>query len=127
MHDARRQHPPAALPVGLTREPEINGIVGENSPDELRLWQQSIPHAMLGTHWESGRWMLPPGVVHVYLIGSWRRLTLAMLREAIRRQAVSLTVRCARGWIDVPLNSVRRIAGYRGRLAQIGRNFRSAG
>ena len=95
---------------GLTREPALNGIVGENGPDELRLWQQSIPHAMLGTYWESGRWMLPPGVVHVYLIGSWRRLTLAMLREAIRRQAVSLTVRCARGWIDVPLDSVRRIA-----------------
>jgi glycosyltransferase involved in cell wall biosynthesis len=104
---------------GLACEPAVNGVVGENGPDELRVLQQSIPHALLGTYWESGRWTLPPGAMHVYLIGSWRRLTLAMLRETIRRQAVSLTVRCARGWIDVPLDTVRRIGGYSGRLARI--------
>lgn len=107
----------------LAHEPAVNAIVGENGPDELQFWEQSIPHAMLGTYCESGRWVLPPGVMHVYLIGSWRRLTLAMLRETIRRQAVSLTVRCARGWIDVPLDSVRRVAGYRSRLARTWRRF----
>jgi glycosyltransferase involved in cell wall biosynthesis len=108
---------------GLASEPTVNAIVGKNGLDELQLWQRSAPRAALGTYWESGRWALPPGVIHIYLIGSWRRITLAMLRETIRRQAVSLTVRCARGWIDVPLDLVRRIAGFRGRLAQTWRRL----
>lgn len=100
----------------LAREPTVNAIVSKTDPAEIGALRRQVPTANLGAYWEPGRWMLPPGIVHVYFIGSWRLLTLAILRETIRQNAVSLSVRCGRSWIDVPIGAIRRAAGYRRRL-----------
>jgi glycosyltransferase involved in cell wall biosynthesis len=89
----------------LIREEAINGLVSKHNPVELQRLQQQFPSANLGGYWEPGLWALPPGAVHVYFVGSWRLITLSMLREALRRQIVTLTVRCAREWVDILLDT----------------------
>lgn len=97
----------------LAREEAINGLVSKHNPVELRRLQQQLPSANLGGYWEPGLWALPPGAVHVYFIGSWRLITLAMLREALRRQVLTLTVRCGREWVDTPLGAMHKLAALR--------------
>jgi glycosyltransferase involved in cell wall biosynthesis len=43
----------------------------------------------------------------VYFLGPWRLLTVAMLRQAIRRDLLSLRVRVAHSWASVPLATIR--------------------
>ena len=93
----------------LTREKVINGFVSKHNPVELRRLQQQLPSANIGGYWDPGLWALPPGAVHVYFIGSWRLITLAMLREALRRQVLTLTVRCGREWVDMPLDARHKL------------------
>lgn len=106
---------PGELAV-LAREPPVNAIVAKQGVGEIRLLQEQVPDAKLGAYWEPGHWMLPAGIVHVYLVGSWRLLTLPMLQEAVRQHVVTLTVRLGRAWVDVPLDAIRLAAGYRRRL-----------
>jgi glycosyltransferase involved in cell wall biosynthesis len=94
----------------LTREEPVNGLVSKHNPLELRRLQKEFPAANVGGYWEPGLWLLPPGAAHVYFIGSWRLITLAMLREALRRQVLTLTVRCGREWVDIPLDAIRKLA-----------------
>ena len=107
----------------LTREGEINGLVSKHNPVELRRLQEQLPNANLGSYWEPGLWALPPGAVHVYFIGSWRLITLAMLREALRRQVLTLTVRCGREWVDMPLNAAHKLAAWRRHVSRSARLF----
>ena len=93
----------------LTCEKAINGFVSKHNPAELRLLQQQLPSANIGRYWEPGLWALPPGAVHVYFIGSWRLITLTMLREVLRRQVLTLTVRCGREWVDIPLDARHKL------------------
>jgi glycosyltransferase involved in cell wall biosynthesis len=88
----------------LAGEKAVNGLVSKHDAVELRRLKLQLPSANLGGYWEPGLWALPPGAVHVYFIGSWRMVTWAMLREALRRQVVTLTVRCGREWVDMPLD-----------------------
>ena len=94
----------------LTREKEINGLVSKHNPVELRRLRHELPGANLGGYWEPGLWALPPGAVPIYFTGSWRLITLAMLREALRRQVLTLTVRCGREWMDIPLDATHKLA-----------------
>jgi glycosyltransferase involved in cell wall biosynthesis len=100
----------------LARKRSVNAIVAKHGISEIPSLRGHAPEANLGAYWDPGCWMLPPGVVHVYLVGSWRLLTVAMLREAVRQQAVSLSVRLGRAWVDVPLDAIRRVAVYRYRM-----------
>jgi glycosyltransferase involved in cell wall biosynthesis len=97
----------------LTGEGVINGLVSKHNPVELRRLQQQLPSANLGGYWEPGLWALPPGAMHVYFIGSWRLITLTMLREALRRQVLTLTVRCGREWVDMPLDATHKLVALR--------------
>jgi glycosyltransferase involved in cell wall biosynthesis len=94
----------------FARKTAVGGIVTKHRPDALAALRRRVPGANLGGYWEPGVWSLPAGALHVYFVGSWRHLTMAMLREAVRRQVLTLTVRCARMWVDVPLDAVRRLA-----------------
>ena len=105
----------------LIREEAINGLVGKHNPVELHRLQQQFPSANLGGYWEPGLWALPPGAVHVYFVGSWRLITLSMLREALRRQIVTLTARCAREWVDVPLDATHKLVALRRRASRAAR------
>ena len=105
----------------LAREPVINGLVGKHNPAELRRLQHQFPSANLGGYWEPGLWALPPGAMHVYFIGSWRLITLAMLREVLRRQVLTLTVRCGRRWVDMPLDATLKLAALRSRASRAAR------
>jgi glycosyltransferase involved in cell wall biosynthesis len=107
----------------LTRQKVINGLVSKHNPVELRLLQQQLPNANLGGYWEPGLWLLPPGVMHVYFVGSWRLITLSMLREALRRQIVTLTVRCAREWVDMPLDATHKLVTLRRRASRAAELF----
>ena len=105
----------------LIREEAINGLVGKHNPVELHRLQQQFSSANLGGYWEPGLWTLPPGAVHVYFVGSWRLITLSMLREALRRQIVTLTARCAREWVDVPLDATHKLVALRRRASRAAR------
>ena len=105
----------------LIREEAINGLVGKHNPVELHRLQQQFPSANLGGYWEPGLWALPSGAVHVYFVGSWRLITLSMLREALRRQIVTLTARCAREWVDVPLDATHKLVALRRRASRAAR------
>lgn len=107
----------------LAREEAINGLVSKHNAVELRRLKLQLPSANLGGYWEPGLWALPPGAVHVYFIGSWRLITLAMLREALRRQVVTLTVRCGREWVDMPLNATHKLVALRRRASRAARLF----
>jgi glycosyltransferase involved in cell wall biosynthesis len=104
----------------LTGEGQVNGIVSKHGPVEIELLRHEFPAANLGHYMEPGLWSLPSGEAHVYFVGSWRLITIAMLREALRRDARSLTVRCGQRWVGVPLGLVRRVAAsrIRARLVQ---------
>jgi glycosyltransferase involved in cell wall biosynthesis len=97
----------------LTEEKQVNGIVSKHGPLEIELLRKDIPGANLGHYMEPGVWSLPPGAAHVYFVGSWRLITAAMLREALRLDLRSLTVRCGGRWVGVPLPMVRRMAASR--------------
>lgn len=101
----------------LARESAINGLVSKHNPVELRRLQHELPGANLGGYWDPGVWALPPGATHVYFIGSWRLVTLPMLREVLRRKVLTLTVRCGRGWIDMPLDAAHKLAALVPRIA----------
>ena len=105
----------------LIREEAINGLVSKHNPVELHRLQQQFPSANLGGYWEPGLWALPLGAVHVYFVGSWRLITLSMLREALRRQIVTLTVRCAREWVDMPLDATHKLVALRRRASRAAR------
>jgi hypothetical protein len=107
----------------LTREEAINGLVSKHNPVELRRLKRQHPSANLGGYWEPGLWALPAGAVHVYFIGSWRLITLAMLREALRRQVLTLTDRCTRGWVDMPLDATHKLVALRRRASPAVRLF----
>jgi glycosyltransferase involved in cell wall biosynthesis len=107
----------------LAREEAINGLVSKHNPLELRRLKRQLPSANLGGYWEPGLWALPPGAVHVYFIGSWRLITLAMLREALRRQVLTLTVRCGREWVDMPLDTTHKLVALRHRASRAARLF----
>src|SRR5579884_1467892 len=109
--------------AALAREPEISGIVGKLSPTELPQLQQQMPDANLGAYWEPGRWILPAGASHIYFVGSWRLISLAMLREALRQNIVTLSARCGREWIDLPLGLIRFAAAGRRVLPPIIRRW----
>ena len=107
----------------LAREEAINGLVSKHNPVELRRLKRQLSSVNLGGYWEPGLWALPPGAVHVYFIGSWRLITLAMLREALRRQVLTLTVRCAREWVDMPLDATHKVVALRRRASRAARLF----
>lgn len=69
-----------------------------------------------GRNVTNGRWSLPPGARHVYLIDSWGRVTLPMLREAVRQDVVTLTARYPAGWATLPLQRLRSVVVARNRL-----------
>lgn len=100
----------------LASDPLVGGIVVKCNNDALEQLRERFPAAKLGAYWEPGRWMLPSGTSHVYLVGSWRHITVQMLREAIRQNVVTMTARWSGGWIDIPLRSIRRVAEQRHRL-----------
>jgi glycosyltransferase involved in cell wall biosynthesis len=105
--------------ASLANNPLVGGIVAKHNNDTLQQLEEMFPAAKLGAYWEPGRWVLPSGARHVYLVGSWRLITLQMLRAAIRQNVVTLTARCSCGWIDIPLRSIRRVAEQRYRLRPI--------
>jgi glycosyltransferase involved in cell wall biosynthesis len=109
---------PLSVPeiAALAGRSVVNGIVGKHRPETVVSLRREIPNANLGSYWEPGAWSLPDDALHVYFIGSWRLVTPAMLREAVRRQVLTLTVRCGRSWVDVPLGTVGRIARSRAAL-----------
>ena len=107
----------------LAREEAINGFVSKHNPVELGRLKRRLPNANLGSYWEPGLWALPPGAVHVYFIGSWRLITLAMLREALRRQVLTLTVRCGRKWVDMPLDATHKLVALRCGVTRAARLF----
>ncbi len=49
-----------------------------------------------------------PSRTHVYFAGSPAKLTIPMLRAALRAEALGLTCLTPFGWIDIPLGSIRR-------------------
>lgn len=100
----------------LASNPLVGGIVVKCDNDALDQLKERFPAARLGAYWEPGRWVLPSGTSHVYLVGSWRHITVPMLREAIRQNVVTMTARWSGGWIDIPLRSIRRVAEQRHRL-----------
>ena len=107
----------------LAREEAVNGLVSKHNLVELRRLKRRLPSANLGGYWEPGLWALPPGAVHVYFIGSWRLITWAMLREALRRQVLTLTVRCGREWVDMPLNATHKLVAWRRQVSRSVRLF----
>ena len=107
----------------LARQEAINGLVSKHNLVELRRLQHQLPRANLGAYWEPGLWALPPGAVHVYFIGSWRLITLAMLREAVRRQVLTLTVRCGREWLDMPLYATHKLVALQRHAFRTARLF----
>src|SRR5579863_3662627 len=100
----------------LASNPLVGGIVVKCDNDALGPLKERFPATKLGAYWEPGRWVLPSGTSHVYLVGSWRHITVPMLREAIRQNVVTMTARWSGGWIDIPLRSIRRVAEQRHRL-----------
>lgn len=94
----------------------VDGIVVKHDVDAVEGLKQRFPAANLGAYWEPGRWMLPSGAKHVYLVGSWRHITVQMLREAVRQNVVTVTARWSCGWIDIPLRSIRSVAEQRHRF-----------
>jgi glycosyltransferase involved in cell wall biosynthesis len=107
----------------LAGEEAINGLISKHNPVELRRLKRQLPSANLGGYWEPGLWALPPGVLHVYFIGSWRLITLAMLREVLRRQVLTLTVRCGREWVDIPLDATHKLVALRRGASRAARLF----
>ena len=97
----------------LARQPAVAGIVSKHDPARIGLLKKEVPSANIGVFWEPGRWVLPGGTPHLYFIGSWRLVTPSMLREAFRQQAVTITVRCGREWVDLPMGMIGRAAAGR--------------
>jgi glycosyltransferase involved in cell wall biosynthesis len=112
--------------ASLTSNPLVGGVVAKHNNETLQRLKDVFPEAKLGAYWEPGRWVLPSGATHVYLVGSWRLITLQMLREAIRQNVVTMTARCSCGWIDIPLRSIRRLAEQQYRFRRTLRIGRAA-
>ena len=91
----------------------VTGIVGRHSAAELQSLREAFPTANFGVYRDPGLWLLPEGAAHVYFLASWRLVTLAMLRELVRRQTMTLSVLSGRRWVDFPLSAVCRLAALR--------------
>jgi glycosyltransferase involved in cell wall biosynthesis len=111
----------------LAREPGVNAIVSKHDPAGIRALRELVPSANLGGFWEPGRWLLPGGAAHVYFIGSWRLVTVPMLREAFRHRLSTLTVRCGLEWVDLPLQTIWRIAAGRRIVWSLSQFLRKSG
>ncbi len=94
----------------------VSGVVVEGRPDGSAGTDEPFPVPPNGRFVAPGRWLLPPGARHVYLIDSWRRITVAMLREAVRQDVVTLAARYPGGWVSIPLRQLRSLVIARNRL-----------
>ncbi len=122
-HAQRRNRVPFCIEIPLALQPAeiaclarahlLDGVVVQSDPETLPHLRDQLPDIALGAYSRSGHWVLPPGATHVYFLGSWRLITVAMLREAARGNVVSLVARCSGGWIDIPLAFLRTVAGRR--------------
>jgi len=95
----------------LLCDPRVASVGIKDSPFATKLPADLSEDPRIGRYWEEpSGWTLPIPATDVYFIGSWRLITTAMLREAIRCEVVSLRVRLAIFWAPVPLDVLHRIA-----------------
>lgn len=94
----------------LLADPRIASVGFTDSPSVTRLPAKWDQDPRIGRYWKTGQWVLPVPATDVYFVGSWRLLTIAMMREAIRCEVASLRVTVAIFWVPVPLNAIRAIA-----------------
>ncbi|HVJ51822.1 MAG TPA: glycosyltransferase [Aliidongia sp.] len=90
----------------------VEGIVTKDNPDAPAVPIDRVAPGMLGFYWEPGFWQLPDSARHIYFIGSWRLVTRAMLREAVKRDVVSLSVRSGLAWWPVPLKALVMLSRF---------------
>ena len=102
----------------------ILAIPFELGPDEARLLLQSssvsglvLPYSSavrngdqegaVGSFGKEGLWRLPDGPNIVYFLGSYRRLTPEMVKEALRRGTRVIALKAGRRWVRFPVAILR--------------------
>ncbi|HVJ53368.1 MAG TPA: glycosyltransferase [Aliidongia sp.] len=90
----------------------VAGLVHKDDPRHSQLPADRLDDPRLGFYQAPGRWQLPQTAAPIYFLGSWRRITPAMLIAAIRRNISGLSVRCGPLWLKLPL----ALAARAGRL-----------
>src|SRR5215470_19379531 len=98
-----------ALIRRLLADPRISFVGAKDDAAESTLPQDLCDNPRVGRYWEPGDWILPAWPAHVYFAGSWRLFTIAMLRQAMRREAPTLRVRAGHHWAPVPLATIRAV------------------
>ena len=143
----------AATVIGLAesaiRDAHRHGVLSiilaipfELDPDETRLLLQSssvsglvLPYTStavrnadpraVGSFGKDGLWRLPEGLNVVYFLGPYRRLTLEMAKEALRRGTRAIALKAGRHWIRFPIAALRGGAPIEGHAPCDVKVFRS--
>jgi glycosyltransferase involved in cell wall biosynthesis len=96
------------LLLRLLEHPRISSVGMKDRASESLLPQKLKDDPRVGRYWEPGDWILPERSTHIYFVGPWRLMTLAMLRTALRHEVRSLRVRVAKSWAPMPLPAMRQ-------------------
>jgi glycosyltransferase involved in cell wall biosynthesis len=92
----------------LLKHPRISSVGIKDRASESLFPQELKDDPHVGRYWEPGHWSLPEPSTHIYFVGSWRLMTLAMLRTALRQEVRSLRIRVAKSWAPMPLPAMRQ-------------------
>jgi hypothetical protein len=92
----------------LLTDPRVESVGNKDNPAQSLLPEDLAKDPRVGYYWEPGHWSLPERSTHIYFVGPWRLMTLAMLWTAVRHGVQSLRVRVAKSWAPMPLPAMRQ-------------------
>jgi glycosyltransferase involved in cell wall biosynthesis/predicted O-methyltransferase YrrM len=92
----------------LLTDPRVESVGSKDNPAQSLLPEDLAKDPRVGYYWEPGHWSLPERSTHIYFVGPWRLMTLAMLWTAVRHGVQSLRVRVAKSWAPMPLPAMRQ-------------------
>ena len=105
----------------LLQSSSVSGLVLPYTSTAVR---DADPRAV-GSFGKDGLWRLPEGPNVVYFLGPYRRLTLEMAKEALRRGTRAIALKAGRHWIRFPIAALRGGALIEGRAPCDVQVFRS--
>jgi glycosyltransferase involved in cell wall biosynthesis len=91
----------------LLADPQIASLAAAVSEDPNLHLADLRENPRVGSYWAAGSWALPPWSSHVYFLGPWHRITLDMLRHAVRRDVLSIRAAAGAVWMAVPVGFLR--------------------
>ena len=88
----------------LLHSSSVSGLVLPYASATVR---NADPEGAVGSFGRDGLWRLPDGPNVIYFLGSYRRLTLEMVKEALRRGTRTIAIKAGRRWIRFPIAALR--------------------